>query len=77
MGASAHGGLFGVPDWDGGCVSLLELEGGGAGPEIIGPSETYDAPPLQTQDDPFMPAAPPPRPHCALDALTYSEGHVR
>jgi hypothetical protein len=41
MGAPAHGGLFDVPDWDcwdGGSVSLSELEGGGAGPDIIGPS---------------------------------------
>jgi hypothetical protein len=38
MGAPAHGGLFGVPDWDGGCISLSELEGGGAGADIIGPS---------------------------------------
>jgi hypothetical protein len=36
MGALAHGGLFGVPDWDGGSVSLSELEGGGAEPDIIG-----------------------------------------
>jgi hypothetical protein len=46
MGASAHGGLFGVPDWDdwdGGSVSFSELVGGGAGPDIIGPSQTYDA----------------------------------
>jgi hypothetical protein len=77
MGAPAHGGLFGVPDWDGGSVSLSELEGGGAGPDIIGPSEMYDAPPLQSQDDPFTPAPPPPRPHRAPDALTYSEGHIR
>jgi hypothetical protein len=48
MGAPAHGGLFGVPDWDGGSVSLSELEGGGAGPDIIGPSQTYDAPPPQS-----------------------------
>jgi hypothetical protein len=68
---------FGVPDWDGGCVRLSELEGGGAGPDIIGPSQTYDAPPLQTQDDPFTPAPPPRRPHRAPDALTYSEGHIR
>jgi hypothetical protein len=53
MGAPAHGGLFGMPDWDGGCVSLSELEGGGAGADIIGPSQTYDASPLQAQDDPF------------------------
>jgi hypothetical protein len=77
MGAPAHGGLFGVPDWDGGCVSLSELEGGDAGADIIGPSQTYDAPSLQTQDDPFTPAPPPPRPHRAPDALTYSEGHIR
>jgi hypothetical protein len=43
MGAPAHGGLFGVPDWDGGCVSLSELEGGGW-PDII-----VHAPPLQTR----------------------------
>jgi hypothetical protein len=77
MGAHAHGGLFGVPDWDGGCVSLSKLEGGGAGPDIIDPSQTYDAPLPQSQDDPFTPAPPLPRPHHALDALTYSEGHVR
>jgi hypothetical protein len=79
MGAPAHGGLFGVPDWDGDCdcVSLSELEGGGTGPDIIGPSQTYDAPPPQTQDEPFTPAPPPPRPHRAPDALTYSEGHIR
>jgi hypothetical protein len=79
MGAPAHGGLFGVPDWDGwdgGSVSLSELEGGGAGPDIIGPSQTYDAPAPQSQDDPFMPAPPPPRPHRAPHALTYSEGHI-
>jgi hypothetical protein len=47
MGASPHGGLFGVPDWDDwecGSVSWSELVGGGAGPDIIGPSQTYDAP---------------------------------
>jgi hypothetical protein len=80
MGASAHGGLFGVPDWDGwdGCsISLSELVGGGAGPDIIGPSQTYDAPAPQSQDDPFTPVPPPPRPHRAPDALTYSEGHIR
>jgi hypothetical protein len=80
MGASAHGGLFGVPDcdgWDGGSVSLSELVGGGAGPDIISPSQTYDAPAPQSQDDPFTPAPPPPRPHRAPDALTYSEGHIR
>jgi hypothetical protein len=79
MGASAHGGLFGVPDWDdweGGSVSWSELVGGGAGPDIIGPSQTYDAPAAQSQDDPFTPAPPPPRPHRAPDALTYSEGHI-
>jgi hypothetical protein len=48
MGASAHGGLFGVSDWDGGSVSLSELEAGGAGPDIIGPYQKYDAPPLQS-----------------------------
>jgi hypothetical protein len=76
MGASAHGGLSGVPDWDGGSVSLSELVGGGAGPDIIGPSKTYEAPAPQSQDDPFMPVPPPPHPHHALDALTYSEGHI-
>jgi hypothetical protein len=43
MGTSAHGGLFGMPDWDdweGGSVSWLELVGGGAGPDIISPSQT-------------------------------------
>jgi hypothetical protein len=59
MGAPAHGGLFGVPGWDGGSVNLSELEGGGAGPDIIGPSQTYDAPPPQSRDDPFTPAPPP------------------
>jgi hypothetical protein len=80
MGASAHGGLFGVPDWDGwdgGSVNLSELVGGGAWPDIIGPSQTYDAPAPQSQDDPFTPALPPPRPHRVPDALTYSEGHIR
>jgi hypothetical protein len=59
MEASAHGGLFGVPDWDGGS------------------SQTYDASPPRSQDDPFTPAPPPPRPHHTPDALTYSEGHIR
>jgi hypothetical protein len=80
MGASTHGGLFGVPDWDGwdgGSVSLSELVGGGAGPDIIGSFQTYDAPAPQSQDDPFTPAPPPPRPHRASDALMYSEGHIR
>jgi hypothetical protein len=77
MGAPAHGGMSGVPDWDGGSISLSELEGSGAGPDIIGPSQTYDAPPPQSQDDPFTPAPPPPRPHRAPDALTYSERHIR
>jgi hypothetical protein len=77
MGAPAHGGLFSVPDWDGGSVSLSKLEGGGTGPDIIGPSQAYDAPPPQSQDDPFTLAPPPPRPHRAPDALTYSEGHIR
>jgi hypothetical protein len=80
MGASAHGGLFGVPDWDGwddGSVSLSVLEGGSAGSDIIGPSQTYDAPAPQSQNDPFMPAPPPPRPHHAPDALTHSKGHIR
>jgi hypothetical protein len=58
-------------------VRVPELEGGGAGPDIIGSSQTYDAPPLQIQDDPFTPAPPPPRPHHAPDALTYSEEHMR
>jgi hypothetical protein len=46
MGASAHGSPFGVPDWDdweGGSATWSELVGGGAGPDIIGPSQTYDA----------------------------------
>jgi hypothetical protein len=77
MGAPAHGSLFGVLDWDGGCVSLSELEDGGTGSDIIGPSQTYDASPPQTQDDPFTPTPPPPRPHRAPDALTYSEEHIR
>jgi hypothetical protein len=77
MGAPAYGGLFSVPDWDGSSVSLSELESGGARPDIIGPSQTYDAPPPQSQDDPFTPAPPPPRPHRAPDALTYSQGHIR
>jgi hypothetical protein len=79
MGASAHGGLFGVPDWDdwdGGSVSLSELVGGGAGADIIGPSQMYDAPAPQYQDDPFTLASPPPRPHRAPDALTYLEGYI-
>jgi hypothetical protein len=38
MGASTHGGLFDVPDWDGSCVNLSELDGGGAGAVMIGPS---------------------------------------
>jgi hypothetical protein len=45
MGAPAHGGLFDVPDWDSSSVSLSELEGGGAGLDIIGPSQMYDVPP--------------------------------
>jgi hypothetical protein len=56
MEAFAHGGLFGVLDWDdweGGSVSWLELVGGGTGPDIIGPSQTYDAPAAQSQNDPF------------------------
>jgi hypothetical protein len=80
MGASAHSGLFGVPDWDdweGGSISWSELVGGGAGPNIIGPFQTYDAQAAQSQDDPFTPTPPPPRPHRAPDALTYSEGHIR
>jgi hypothetical protein len=77
MGAPAHGGLFGMPDWDGDSVSLSELEGGGAGPDIIGPFQTYDAPPPQSQDDSFTPAPPQARPHRAPDALTYSEWHIR
>jgi hypothetical protein len=80
MGASAHGRLFSVPDWDdweGGSVTWSELVGGGAGPDIIGPSETYDAPGAQSQNNPFTPAPPPPRPHRAPDAFTYSEDHIR
>jgi hypothetical protein len=80
MGAPAHGGLFGVldcDDWEGGSVTWSELVGGGAGPDIIGPSQTYDAPAAQSQDDPFTPAPPPPRPHRAPDAFPYSEGHIR
>jgi hypothetical protein len=41
MGASAHGGLFDVPDRDdreGGSVTWSELVDGGAGPDIIGHS---------------------------------------
>jgi hypothetical protein len=53
---------------------LSELMGGGAGLDIIGPFQTYDAPAPQSQDDSFMLA---PRPHRAPDALTYSEGHIR
>jgi hypothetical protein len=56
---------------------LSELKGGVAGPDIIGASQTYDALAPQSQDDPFTPAPPPPRPHRAPDALTYSEGHIR
>jgi hypothetical protein len=73
MGASAHDGLFGVPDWDnweGGSVTWSELVGGGAGPDIIGPYQMYDAPGAQSQDDPFTPAPPPPRPHHAPDAFS-------
>jgi hypothetical protein len=80
MGASTHGGPFGVPDWDdweGGSATWSELVGGGAGPDIIGPSQTYDASDAQSQDDPFTPAPPPPRPHRAPDAFTYSEDHIR
>jgi hypothetical protein len=64
-------------DWDGGSVSLSELVGGVAGPDIIGPSQTYDTPAPRSQDDPFTPVPPPPRPHRAPDALRYSEGHIR
>jgi hypothetical protein len=56
---------------------FVGVEGVGAGPDIIGPSQTYDAPASQSQDDPFTPAPPPPRPHRAPNALTYSEGHIR
>jgi hypothetical protein len=80
MGASAHSGPFGVPDWDdweGGSVTWSELVGGGAGPDIIGPSQTYDTPGAQSQDDSFMPAPPPPRPHCSPYAFTYSEGRTK
>jgi hypothetical protein len=63
--------------WDGGSASLSELEGGGAWLDIIGPSQTYDAPPPQSQDDPFTLAPPSPRPYRTPDALTYSEGHIR
>jgi hypothetical protein len=73
MGVSAHGGPFGVPDWDdweGGSATWSELVGGGTGPNIIGPSQTYDALGAQSQDDPFTPAPPPPRPHRAPDAFT-------
>jgi hypothetical protein len=69
-----------VPDWDdweGGSATWSELVGGGAEPDIIGPSQTYDAPGVQSQDDPFTPAPPPPRPHRAPDAFTYSEDHIR
>jgi hypothetical protein len=48
-----------------------------AEPDIIGPSQTYDAPGAQSQDDPFTPAPPLPRPHRAPDAFTYSEDHIR
>jgi hypothetical protein len=69
-----------VPDWDdweGGSATWSELVGGGAEPDIIGPSQTYDALGAQFQDDPFTPAPPPPRPHRAPDAFTYSEDHIR
>jgi hypothetical protein len=69
-----------VPDWDdweGGSATWSKLVGGGAEPDIIGPSQTYDAPSAQSQDDPFTPAPPPPRPHRAPDAFTYSEDHIR
>jgi hypothetical protein len=79
-GAPAYGGPFGVPDWDdweGGSATWSELVGGGAGPDIIGPSQTYDASGAQSQDDPFTPAPPPSRPHRAPDAFTYLEDHIR
>jgi hypothetical protein len=50
-------------------------------PDIIGPSQMMDGPPLQTQDDPYMtPAQPsgrPPRQIQAPEPLTYSADHVR
>jgi hypothetical protein len=58
------------------CIRLSELDGGGAEADIIGPSQTYDAPPLQTQDDPFTLTSPPPHPHHAPDELTYLQGHI-
>jgi hypothetical protein len=69
-----------VPDWDdweGGSATWSELVGGGAEPDIIGPSQTYDAPGAQSQDDPFTPAPLLPRPHRAPNAFTYSEDHIR
>jgi hypothetical protein len=69
-----------VPDWDdweGGSATWSELVGGGAEPDIIGPSQTYDAPSAQLQDDPFTPAPPPPRLHRASNVFTYSEDHIR
>jgi hypothetical protein len=67
----------GLDDWDGGSATWSELVGGSAGPDIIGPSQTYDAPGAQSQDDPFTPAPPPPRPYRAPDAFMYSEDHIR
>jgi hypothetical protein len=37
MGAPAHGVLFGVPDWDGGCISLSELEAATPGQTLLAP----------------------------------------
>jgi hypothetical protein len=76
MGAPAHCGLFGVPDWKGSCVNLSELDGGGAG-------QTSFAPPRRTTLHLYRPRMTrsrrrrAPRPHRALDALMYSEGHIR
>jgi hypothetical protein len=78
-GAPAYSGPFGVADrddWEGGSATWSELVGGGAEPDIIGPSQTYDVSGAPSQDDPFTPAPPPPRPHRAPDAFTYSEDHI-
>ena len=75
MGAHAQGGQFGYPDWDAGSFSLSELDA-----DIIGPSQTHDAPPPQIQEDAFTTPPEvvprPTRPHRSPDALTYSEGHI-
>ena len=75
MGTHAQGGQFGYPDWDGGSFSLSECYA-----DIIGPSQTHDAPPPQIQEDAFTTPPEvvprPTRPHRSPDALTYSEGNI-